>query len=107
MTAPVPVAVAGVAWLLAAQPCRRSCLSCSLFCCRWHCSGPSFVGLGISLWPYGVVPGRITIWDAAAPESSQVFMLVGVGILLPMILGYTAWAYWVFRGKVRAGSGYH
>ena len=62
-------------------------------------------GLGVSMWPY-VVPDALTIWDTAAPESSQVFMLIGVAITLPLILGYTGWAYWVFRGKVGA-EGYH
>jgi cytochrome d ubiquinol oxidase subunit II len=52
------------------------------------------------------VPADITIWDAAAPESSQIFMLVGVAITLPLILAYTGWAYWVFRGKV-SHEGYH
>ncbi len=65
----------------------------------------SFIGLGISMYPY-VVPEALTIWDAAAPERSQIFMLVGAGILVPVILAYTAWAYWVFRGKVGA-EGYH
>ncbi len=64
----------------------------------------SFVGLGISMFPY-IIPPSVSIWDAAAPENSQVFMLVGVGLMMPLILGYTAWAYWVFRGKV--GEGYH
>lgn len=62
-------------------------------------------GLGISMWPY-VVPDTLTIWDAAAPYRSQVFMLVGVAITMPLILAYTAWSYWVFRGKVGA-DGYH
>ena len=62
-------------------------------------------GLGVSMWPHVVPPG-ITIWDAAAPERSQVFMLVGVALTLPLIIGYTAWAYWVFRGKV-GSDGYH
>lgn len=62
-------------------------------------------GLGISMWPF-VVPDSITIWDAAAPERSQVFMLVGVAVIMPVILVYTAWAYWVFRGKV-GSEGYH
>ncbi len=65
----------------------------------------SFVGLGISMYPY-VVPEALTIWDAAAPERSQIFMLIGAGILVPIILAYTAWAYWVFRGKV-GDHGYH
>ncbi|MEM7775332.1 MAG: cytochrome d ubiquinol oxidase subunit II [Pseudomonadota bacterium] len=65
-----------------------------------------FVGLGISVYPH-IVPPAITIWDAAAPDSSLWFLLVGAVVLLPMILGYTAYAYWVFRGKVREGEGYH
>jgi cytochrome d ubiquinol oxidase subunit II len=67
--------------------------------------GLSLLGLGISMWP-DLIPGRLSIWDAAAPASSQSFMLVGAAVLLPLILGYTAWAYWVFRGKV-AHEGYH
>lgn len=62
-------------------------------------------GLGVTMWPYIVPPG-VTIWDAAAPERSQIFMLVGVAITMPLIIGYTAWTYWVFRGKV-ADEGYH
>jgi cytochrome bd ubiquinol oxidase subunit II len=63
------------------------------------------IGLGISMWPY-VVPESITIWQAAAPERSQLFMLVGTAIIMPIILVYTGWAYWVFRGKV-GDEGYH
>ena len=63
------------------------------------------IGLGISIWPY-VVPDSVTIWEAAAPERSQVFMLVGTAIIMPIILAYTGWAYWVFRGKV-GDEGYH
>jgi cytochrome d ubiquinol oxidase subunit II len=62
-------------------------------------------GIGVTIWPYVVPPG-LTIWDAAAPERSQTFMLVGVVVILPLILGYTGWSYWVFRGKVGA-EGYH
>ena len=64
-----------------------------------------FVGLSISVFP-DVVPGAVTIWAAATDRSSQIFMLWGTAIVLPMILGYTAWSYWVFRGKV-AADGYH
>jgi cytochrome d ubiquinol oxidase subunit II len=67
--------------------------------------GLTLVGLGISIWP-DVIPGRVTIWEAAAPHTSQLFMLVGAAILVPIILAYTAWAYWVFRGKV-GEHGYH
>lgn len=62
-------------------------------------------GLGVSMWPY-VVPDQVTIWDAAAPERSQVFMLWGTAFIMPVILAYTGWAYWVFRGKVGT-EGYH
>ncbi|PRY92884.1 cytochrome bd-I ubiquinol oxidase subunit 2 apoprotein [Hasllibacter halocynthiae] len=65
-----------------------------------------FVGLGISIFPY-IVPTEVTLWEAAAPYESQLFMIVGAGILLPLILGYTAYAYWVFRGKVDPEAGYH
>ncbi|MBD8737162.1 cytochrome d ubiquinol oxidase subunit II [Sphingomonas sp. CFBP 13706] len=63
-----------------------------------------YVGLGISVFPY-VVPRAVTIWAAAAPAQSQLFMLVGTVVIIPIIIGYTGWAYWVFRGKV--GEGYH
>ncbi len=66
----------------------------------------SYLGLGISLFPY-LVPFHYTIWDAASPPESQGFLLVGTVVLLPMVLLYTAYAYWVFRGKVREGEGYH
>ena len=62
-------------------------------------------GVGVTIWPF-VVPEALTIWDAAAPERSQIFMLIGVAITMPLIIGYTAWAYWVFRGKV-GDEGYH
>jgi cytochrome bd ubiquinol oxidase subunit II len=65
----------------------------------------SMLGLAISIWP-DAIPGRVTIWQAAAPYESQLFMLVGAALLVPMILAYTAWAYWVFRGKV-GEEGYH
>ena len=65
----------------------------------------TLAGLGVSIWP-DVIPGRVTIWQAAAPYESQLFMLVGAVVLVPMILAYTAWSYWVFRGKV-GEHGYH
>ena len=66
----------------------------------------SYVGLGISMWPL-IVPPDITIWEASAARSSQVFLLVGAAVLIPVILAYTAYVYWLFRGKVRADAGYH
>ena len=65
-----------------------------------------YLGLAISLWPM-IAPPAITLWDAAAAPRSQAFLMVGTLFLLPLILGYTAWSYWVFRGKVRGGTGYH
>ena len=67
--------------------------------------GLCLVGLGVSIWP-DVIPARVTIWQAAAPERSQLFMLVGAAIMVPVILAYTGWSYWVFRGKVGT-EGYH
>jgi cytochrome bd ubiquinol oxidase subunit II len=66
----------------------------------------SFLGLGISLWP-NIIPPDISIWEAAAPPETQIFVLIGTAILLPIILAYTGFTYYVFRGKVRAGEGYH
>jgi cytochrome d ubiquinol oxidase subunit II len=65
-----------------------------------------FLGLAISNYPYLVPPG-LTIWDTAAAPASHIFVLIGVSFLLPMILFYTAFVYWTFRGKVKADSGYH
>ena len=65
----------------------------------------NFLGLGVSVYPY-LVPRTVTIWDAAAPPQSQQFMLIGTAVIFPVIIGYTAWAYWVFRGKAGA-DGYH
>ena len=68
--------------------------------------GMSFAGLAASLAPY-LIPPSITYYEAANHESSLSFMLVGALVLLPVILGYTGYAYWIFRGKVKIGEGYH
>jgi cytochrome bd ubiquinol oxidase subunit II len=104
LTAPVPIAVAAVSALLirslaARQDYRPFFYTLMLFAL-------CYVGLGVGMWPY-IVPHSITIWQAAAPDNSLHFMSYGVAILIPLILGYTGWAYYVFRGKVRAGAGYH
>ncbi|WP_045769490.1 cytochrome d ubiquinol oxidase subunit II [Xanthomonas albilineans] len=65
-----------------------------------------FFGLVLGIWP-NIVPPGLTIWEAASPPSSQGFVLVGLALLLPVILGYTAWSYRVFRGKITADTGYH
>jgi cytochrome d ubiquinol oxidase subunit II len=66
----------------------------------------AYLGIAISLWPM-IVPHRFTLWEAAAAPSAQTFLLLGTLFLLPVILLYTGWSYWVFRGKVRADIGYH
>ncbi|WP_043340257.1 cytochrome d ubiquinol oxidase subunit II [Belnapia moabensis] len=66
----------------------------------------AYTGLGISMWPM-IVPPELTIWDAAAPRDSQLFLLVGAAVLIPIILAYTGYVYWLFRGKVKHGEGYH
>ncbi len=103
LTAQVPLLVTIAAALLflnlrAKRDVEPFLLSLALFAL-------TFAGLGVSLYPY-IVPEKITIWDAAAPPSSQLFMLVGAGVMIPIILAYTGYAYWVFRGKVR-DEGYH
>ena len=102
--APVPILVALVTLLLLRSLERRQdyrpfFLTLVLFVL-------TYAGLGVSMYPF-IVPQSITIWQAAAPHTSQLFMLVGVVILIPMILAYTALAYWIFRGKVDPATGYH
>lgn len=65
-----------------------------------------FIGIGISFYPH-IVPPSLTIAEAAAPDKSLRFALVGTVVLIPMILAYTAYAYWVFRGKIDPDEGYH
>jgi cytochrome d ubiquinol oxidase subunit II len=103
-TAPIPIAVAAVTLLLMRAIANKRdyqpfFLSLALFLL-------SYAGLGVSMWPH-IVPKSVTIWQAAAPDKSLVFMIVGVAVLVPIILAYTAWAYWVFRGKVDPDTGYH
>jgi cytochrome bd ubiquinol oxidase subunit II len=102
--APVPILVAACAvGLLRALALKKEVqpflLTLALF-------GLSFLGLGISIFP-DIVPGEIGIAEAAAPDESLLFLLVGASVLIPMILAYTAYSYWVFRGKVNAQGAYH
>ncbi len=105
LTAPMPLLVLTAAWALwrglhdrrrEAQPFLATL---ALFVL-------SYIGLGISFWPL-MVPPDITIWEAAAPDASLGFLLVGAVILLPIILAYTGYAYWIFRGKVDRHAHYH
>jgi cytochrome d ubiquinol oxidase subunit II len=102
--APVPLATAGLAVVLWRSV--RSTGEVLPFLCSIGLFVLAFSGLVISLWPY-VVPPSITLWDAAAAPKSQAFLLVGTLLLLPVLLMYVAWSYWVFRGKVREPLAYH
>ena len=101
--APVPI-LTGIAFLTllralaSKRPWRAFLSALAIFAL-------GMIGLGVSMYPH-IVPPSLTIWDAAAPRRSQEFMIVGVALILPLILGYTGWAYWVFRGKVGT-DGYH
>ncbi len=98
---PLLVAITSVGFYLSLRHRREYLpflLSLTLF-------GLCLAGLGVSMFPY-VVPGAVTIWDAAAPASSLRFLLAGTAVLIPIILAYTAYAYWVFRGKT-GHEGYH
>jgi cytochrome d ubiquinol oxidase subunit II len=63
-------------------------------------------GLAISIWP-NIIPPDISIWEAASPPETQEFLLVGVSVMIPIILAYTAYSYWIFRGKITQDVGYH
>ncbi len=76
------------------------------FVCTMGLFITTYLGLLVSRWPY-VVPPDITLWDATSAYSSQLFLLLGLLFVIPIILVYTAWTYWVFRGKVQANAGYH
>ena len=102
-TVPVPLLVAGAAYLLIRGLLRREELTPFLSALALFVL--SYIGIGISFYPY-IVPPTLTISDAAAPDESLAFLLIGAVVLVPIILAYTGYAYWVFRGKVGT-EGYH
>lgn len=81
-------------------------ITISHFCSPYALVFLGFSGLGISIWPH-IIPPNISLWQAAAPDSSLSFMLVGALMIIPLILVYTFWSYYVFRGKVTKDAGYH
>jgi len=104
LLAPVPFITVGLVWYA-----WRSLNNASEYAPFFAALGlfvMSYLGIAISLWPM-IVPGHFTLEQAAASESTQAFLLIGTLFLLPVILLYTGWSYWVFRGKVRADIGYH
>jgi cytochrome d ubiquinol oxidase subunit II len=102
--APVPVLVLLAGWSLLRTLKRDS--DAAPFLLALFLLFLGYTGLTISLWPH-VIPPDISIWDAAAPPQSMGFALVGALFVIPMILAYTTWSYYVFRGKVKVGASYH
>jgi cytochrome d ubiquinol oxidase subunit II len=105
MTSPVPVLVLLLAWQFWVG-LHNEAHHLRPFLCALGWFVLCFAGLGISVYP-NIVPPGITIWDAAAPAASQAFLLVGASVLIPIILIYTGYAYFVFRGKVTTEVHYH
>lgn len=104
LLAPIPIATAAAAYALWRALERGRDLT--PFLCAVALFALCYLGLAISIFPY-VVPPSITLRQAASAPATQAFLLVGTLVLLPVILTYTGWAYWVFRGKVRPDAGYH
>ena len=104
LTSPVPLLVAVIAVSFHIGVARRHHLT--PFLCALAIFVLCFAGLGISVFPL-MVPPDITIWQAAAPRASQLFALVGASVLIPVIMLYSGFSYWIFRGKVQAGAHYH
>ncbi len=101
---PVPVLVLLATWALLRTLKRDS--HAAPFVLALFLLFLGYTGLIISVWPH-IIPPTISIWDAASPPESMGFTLVGALFTIPFILAYTAWSYYVFRGKVKAGEGYH
>ncbi|MFL6650332.1 MAG: cytochrome d ubiquinol oxidase subunit II [Sulfurifustaceae bacterium] len=101
---PVPLLTAAIAWRLWLALARGRELAPFVYAAALFLLG--FLGLAISTWPYAV-PRALTVWDAASSPATQAFMLIGVAILLPLVLGYTIHTYRVFRHKANVASGYH
>jgi cytochrome d ubiquinol oxidase subunit II len=102
--APVPVLTALLVWTLwSALEKRKEVVP---FTCSMGLFFLAFTGLVISLWPF-IAPPSVTLWDASVTPLSQQFLLIGTMFLLPVLMIYVVWSYWVFRGKVRGDLGYH
>jgi cytochrome d ubiquinol oxidase subunit II len=102
--APVPVLTTLLVWTLwSALEKRKEVVP---FVCSIGLFFLAFTGLVISIWPF-IAPPSVTLWDASNAPLAQQFLLIGTMFLLPVIVLYVVWSYWVFRGKVRGDMGYH
>ena len=101
---PIPLLVALAFWQLARALRGASVYGPYLWAVAIMLLG--YTGLIVGIYPY-VVPYSLTFEQAAAAPNAQGLLLVGAVIFLPVILGYTGYVYWVFRGKVAADSSYH
>jgi cytochrome d ubiquinol oxidase subunit II len=100
----VPIALAALVWGFFSALRRRHEIAPFLLALGFFLL--TYVGLGVSMWPM-MAPPSVTIEAAAAPAATQAFLLWGASVLIPMILVYTGFVYWLFRGKVSLGGGYH
>lgn len=103
--APVPLLVVAFTWLQL-RLLQNSNAHAGPFVVSLIVVFLGYTGLAISVWP-NIIPPSISIWSAAGPDESLGFTLVGTLLIIPVILGYTAWSYFVFRGKQTVGEGYH
>ncbi len=97
MLAPIP-ALTGVLFFMLWRALDHGKKDFWPFLCALGIFFCGYIGLAVSLWPT-IVPYDVTLWQAAAAPESLSLLLVGVAIMLPIILAYTAWCYWIFRGK--------
>jgi cytochrome d ubiquinol oxidase subunit II len=102
--APVPLLVLATSWLILRV--LKHEMHAAPFLLTLVLLFLGYSGLAISLWP-NIIPPGVSLREAAAPPQSMGFTLVGALFVIPIILAYSSWSYYVFRGKVRAGEGYH
>jgi cytochrome bd ubiquinol oxidase subunit II len=102
--APVPLLVLITTWLQLRVLQNRD-IEAAPFALALFMIFLGYTGLAISMWP-NIIPPRISIWDAASSPESMGFTLVGTLFIIPIIMAYTSWSYYVFRGKSSSEEGY-
>ncbi len=66
-----------------------------------------FSGLGISLWPNIIPPAHHPLGGRGTAAEPGLYAGRRAVLIIPVILVYTSWSYYVFRGKIKADEGYH